>query len=97
MKTAKEYVDTINAAKVCAPHYLEGVIDMGGVEEITVLIHDEYRWYVIGTTVFKVGDEFFGVRGPVALKSEAMGYKDVDWECTAFEMVAVPSVTYKVK
>lgn len=97
MSKAKELVKAINAAKVCSPCFLEDEIEMGGATEVATIELDEHRWYVIGTVVFRVGDEFFGVRGPTSLKSEAMGFADVEWECEAFEMEQVPSVTYKRK
>ena len=97
MKTAKELVDQINAAGILAPHEVEDMDDADGVTEVTTLNRDEHRWYVLGTVVFKTGDEFFGVRGPVSLKSESMGWDDVGAKCEAFEMEQVPSVTYKRK
>ena len=95
--TTKELVDQINAANVYAAHWIEDAIDMAGVTEVATLDQDEHRWYVLGTVVFKRGNEFFGVRGPISLKSESMGYEDVGIKCTAFEMEQVPSVTYKRK
>jgi len=97
MKTAAELVDEINQAGLCSPHFCEDEIDFAGVKKVATLNLDEHRWYVVGTMVYKVGDEFFGVRGPVSLKSESMGYDDVEQTCVAFEMEAVPSVTYKRK
>jgi hypothetical protein len=69
MKTAKELVDQINAAEVCAPHEIEDVIDMDDVKEVVTLNRAEYRWYVIGTAVFSIGTEFFGVRGPATWRA----------------------------
>jgi hypothetical protein len=97
MRTAKELVDKINAAQVCAYHRIEDEIDMEGVTEVATIGRNEHRWYVLGTVVFKVGEEFFGVRGPVSLKSESMGWDDVGVKCEAFEMEQVPSVTYRRK
>jgi len=97
MMAAKELASEINAAGVCSPHYIEDEMDFGDAEEVATLDRDEHRWYVIGTIVYKVGDEFLGVRGPVSLKSESMGYDDVGVTCEAFEMEAVPSVTYTRK
>ena len=97
MKTAKEFVDQINAANIMTPHHVEDEIDMTGAAEVTTIDLDEHRWYVIGTVVFQVGDEFFGVWGPVSLKSESMGFDDIGVECQAFEMEAVPAVTYRQK
>jgi len=95
--TVKEAVDIINAAKIYTPHSVEDVIDMADMKEIATIEQDEHRWYVLGTVVFQAGNEFFGVRGPISLKSENMGYDDVLHVCEAFEMVQVPSVTYSRK
>lgn len=97
MKTAKELVDQINAAGISDPSKVEDMDNMDGVTEVETLNRDEHRWYVLGTVVFKVGDEYFGVRGPVGLKSESMGYDDVGFKCEAFEMERIPSVTYRRK
>ena len=97
MKTTKELIDEINGAGICSPHYIEDEIDFSDAVEVTTINRDEHRWYVMGTIVYKVGDEFIGVNGPVSLKSESMGYDDVGETCEAFEVEAVPSVTYKRK
>ena len=97
MKTVEELISQINAASIYSPHYVEDEIDMDGAVKVAKVDFDEHRWYVIGTVVFKYGDELFGVRGPISLKSESMGYDDVGIRCDAFEMEAVPSVTYKYK
>lgn len=60
----------------------------------TGLDPDERRWYVITTDVYKVGDSFIGLRGPSSLKSENMSFDDVGIFVEAFEMEAVPSITY---
>lgn len=96
-KTAKELIDEINAKNLCTPLYVEEAIDMNGVTKLTTLDREEHRWYVIGTVVFSVGEEFFGVRGPVSLNSEESSFEDVGSGCKAFEMEQVPSVTYKRK
>lgn len=97
MKTAKQIVEEINVANICSPHWIEDEIDISDAKEITTVNRDEHRWYVLGTVVYQIGDEFFGVRGPISLKSESMGYDDVGVDCEAFEMQAVPSITYKRK
>ena len=97
MKTAKEFVDKINSAGLLAANRPEKLVEMDGATEVATLDLEEHRWYVLGTVVFRVGDEFFGVRGPVSLKSESMGWDDVGQECEAFEMEQVPSVTYTRK
>ena len=93
--TAQEIVDRVNTGEFWSPVMLEDELDMDGVTEVARLSYDEHRWYSLATVVFQVGSEFFGVRGPVSLKSEDMDYEDVSFRCTAFLMDAVPSVTYK--
>ena len=97
MKTAKELVEEINELKACSPHWIEDELDLDGAKVVATQDQDEHRWYVIGTVVYHIGGEFFGVSGPISLKSESMGYDDVEISCFAFEMEAVPSVTYKAK
>jgi len=94
---AKELVEQINAAKIASPHRLDNAIDMNGIAKVTEQDLDEHRWYIVGTIVYKVGNEFFGVSGPVSLKSESMTWNDVMMDCIAFEMTEVPSVTYVKK
>ena len=93
--TAQEIVDRVNTGEFWSPVMLEDELDMDGVTEVARLSYDEHRWYSLATVVFQVGTEFFGVRGPVTLKSEDMDYEDVGFRCSAFLMDAVPSVTYK--
>ena len=97
MKTVKEIVDEINARKLNTPHMVEDEIDADGIVEVATLDLDEHRWYTIGTVVFRIGKDFFGARGAVALKSEQSSWDDLGVECFAFEMIEVPSVTYKRK
>ena len=95
--STSELVDKINSANIASPHFVDEVIDMDGVTKIETIDLDEHRWYVVGTIVFKVGEEFFGVSWAGSLKSESMDYSDCGIECTAFEMEEVPSVTYRSK
>lgn len=56
---------------------------------------EEYRWYDVSVSVYKLEDGFVGVRG-VSFK-----YPDIldDYipKCTASEYIEIPSVTYKRK
>ena len=97
MKTASELVEEINSKSICSPHWLEDEIDLCGAKEITTVDRDEHRWYWLGTMVFQIGEEFFGVNGPTSLKSESMGYDDTGIACEAFLMEEVKTVTYKRK
>lgn len=97
MRTAKEFVQEINTAKPTAPCYVEDAVDIEDAKEVDTIDIDEHRWYNIGTVVYRVGEEFFGVRGAVHLNSESMSWSDTGVDVEAFEMVEVPSVTYKRK
>jgi hypothetical protein len=96
MKTAKELVDQINAAKLKTPHGVSDEIDMDGVKELETIDLESHRWYNMGTVVFSVGDEFFGVHGPVEVEDH-MRFSDIEYTCEAFEMEQIQSVTYKQK
>ena len=95
--TAKELVDLINAAQIYSPYSIRDKIDIGGATEVTTVGHYEHRWYTTATVVYQIGDEFFGVFGPISLKSENMDFGDVGLTCKAFEMEQVLSVTYQAK
>jgi len=97
MKTALQLVEEINVSSICSPQWLEDEIDLCGAKEITIVNRDEHRWYWVGTMVFKIGEEFFGVRGPTSLKSESMGFDDTGIKCEAFLMEEFQTVTYKRK
>jgi hypothetical protein len=94
MKIAKKLIDRINAEYIYSIYQIEDEIDMDGVVEVATIDRDEHRWYTLGTKVFSVEGEFFGVRGPISLKSESMGWDDIGVRCEAFTMHQTPSVTY---
>ena len=97
-----DVIAAINNGSVWSVHHVDEAIDdiinwnnKGEFEEVTTVDLDEHRWYTIGTMVFRVEGELMGVRGPVQLKSESMGFEDCGIKCKAFRVVEVPSVTYK--
>jgi len=57
MKTARELVDQLNTEEFFSPYQIEDIIDTNGVVEVTKVDLDEHRWYVLGTVVFKVGED----------------------------------------
>lgn len=93
----KELIDQINAAEICSPLWLDDEVNMTGTTEMCTIDLYEHRWYTLGTVVFKLGEEFFGVRGPVSIKSEQSSYDDIGYKCVAFPMKQIPSVTYRRK
>ena len=56
---------------------------------------EEYRWYIVSVSVYKLEDGFVGVKG-ISFK-----YPDIldDYipKCSASEYIEIPSVTYKKK
>lgn len=97
MKTIKEIIEQINAAKLDTPYYVEDLDCMQDAKELDTIDLDEHRWFTNGTVVYQLGDEFFGVFGPVHINSESMYWSDCGCIARAFEMEQVPSVTYKRK
>jgi len=97
VKTARELVAELNASKVYCAGAVGGELDMDSVAEVETIDRDEHRWYTLGTVVYRVGDEFFGVRGLVSLRSDSAQWEDIGLTCIAFEMEQVPSVTYRKK
>ena len=91
----EKLIEQINSDEIYCAIYIEDEIDLGEAKEIGIVDSDEHRWYVIGTVVFKLGDKFFGVQGPISLKSEEMGWEDTGCKCVAFEMEEVATVTYQ--
>ncbi len=92
-----ERINKINKLDFPSPRYLEDEMDISDMEQVSTVDMDEHRWYTIATVVYEFDGGFIGVRGPVSLKSEQMGYDDIGSSCCAFEMYPVSTVTYKKK
>lgn len=94
MRTIEEIIQEINKANLPSVWDVE---DMSSepLSEIVRINSGEHRWFTVATVVYQLGDKFLGVRGPVCLKSESMSWSDCRVTCEAFEMVAVPSISYK--
>lgn len=92
-------IKQINELKIVGLPWVadEEVSEILGKPVATGLNRDERRWYVLSTDVYKVGESFIGLHGVSGLKSESMGFDDVGIPVEAFEMEAVPSVTYRAK
>lgn len=58
---------------------------------------EEYRWYEVSVSVYKLEDGFVGIRGVSKIYSENMNSEDCCIKCTASEYIEIPSVTYKRK
>lgn len=101
MITVKELIEKINKSdEVRTASYAEDELfgeDWDKIHYVATVDLEEHRWYVVGTAVYQMGDEFFGIRGPVSLKSENMDYDDILYQCKAFEMQQVTLITYTKK
>ena len=58
---------------------------------------EEYRWYEISTSVYKLEDGFVGIKGLSKIYSEGTNAEDCCVKCFANEYQEIPSVTYKRK
>lgn len=58
---------------------------------------DKHRWYETSVSVYKIGDEFLGVRSVTDVFSEQMGYRDCGHTLDFFEMEEFSTVSYRVK
>ena len=56
---------------------------------------EEYRWYEVSVSVYKLEDGFVGVRG-ISFKYPDI-LDDYTPKCSASEYIEIPSVTYKRK
>ena len=100
--TVKELIDYINSNEFYSLWDMEDSFDYNLKEfpkkVIENLETDEYGWYAISTTVYKLEDGFVGVRGVSnILYTEDMDAEDCCTKCSASEYIEIPSVIYKKK
>lgn len=58
---------------------------------------EEYRWFEISTSIYKLEDGFVGINGLSKIYSEGTNVEDYCFKCFASEYQEIPSVTYKRK
>ena len=58
---------------------------------------EEYRWYEVSTSVYKLEDGFVGINGLSKIYSEDTNVEDCGFRCTASEYQEIPSITYNRK
>ena len=93
-------IEQINNSSVHSPDS-EEFKDQEGIDwpddtvEIATLNHLWHGRFIIATMVYQIGDRFLGVQGPIEVLSESMELSDYGEPVEAFEVEAVPSVTYK--
>ena len=98
-ETIRAIVDEINKGEYFSILSAEGECECIPDENRTAIVSDldgdDHRWYRISTSVYKLGDSFFGIRGVSNLFGEEMSWEDAYVTCKAFEMQEVSSITYK--
>lgn len=55
---------------------------------------DEHRWFSTAIDVYRCEDGFVGIQGAYQSFSEMQSWSDIDWDCTAFPMKEIQTVTY---
>ena len=58
---------------------------------------EEYRWYEISTSVYKLEDGFVGIKGVSKIYDENTSSEDCCTKCSASEYIEISSFTYKKK
>ena len=95
----KELIDYINSNEFYSLWDMEDSFDYNLKEfpkkVIENLETDEYGWYAVSTTVYKLEDGFVGVKGVSFKYTEILD--DYIPKCSASEYIEIPSVTYKKK
>ena len=101
MNTIERIIEQINNSSVLHSPDHEEFKDNGidwpddVVEEIDIINFLWHGQFIIATMVYQIGDRFLGVQGPIQVLSESMDLSDYGEPVEAFEMEAVPSVTYR--
>lgn len=94
----QELIDKINSATNCYSIYdAEGLISDKVECVASNLDINEYRWFTISTSVYKLEDGYVGITGISSLKSELMGYSDCDFPCIAEEYEEFTTISYRLK
>ena len=98
----KELIDYVNSNGFYSLWNLENSLYYNNSKDLPQRVAEnleieEYRWYEISTSVYKLEDGFVGIRGVSKIYSENMNPEDCCTKCTASEYQEIPSVTYKRK
>ena len=89
----KEAIELINNALECYSLWNAEEL-LKECEFIERIKHDNHRWYIMATDIYRVDDGYIGVRGVSGLKSEMMSFSDCDEHCIAEEYKAVTTINY---
>lgn len=94
----QELIDKVNSATNCySIHDAEDFIE-GEINEVAKNFNiDEYRWFTISTSVYKLEDGYVGITGISSLRSELMTYSDCDFPCIAEEYEEFTTTSYRLK
>lgn len=94
--TVKEFIQAIEDGNFCSLGDIKSIEgDFECVSEHQDL--NQHYWYSTAVDVYKLEDGFVGVWGLFQIFSETSIASDFGITCKAFEMEAVPSITYREK
>jgi hypothetical protein len=94
--TKKELIEKINNSHYKSLWEVEECIPDEVKKVAEGLELDEHRWFSTAINVYEVEDGFVGIQGAYQSFSEMQSWKDIDWDCTAFPMKQVQTVTYVI-
>ena len=100
MNTIEKIIEQINNSSVHSPDS-EEFKDQKGIDwpdDAVEIATVNYLWhgrFIIAIIVYQIGDRFLGVQGPIEVLDGWMDLSDYGEAVKAFEVEAVPSVTYK--
>lgn len=94
----QELIDKVNSATNCYSIYDAEDFIEGEINEVAKNFNiDEYRWFTISTSVYKLEDGYVGITGISSLRSELMTYSDCDFPCIAEEYEEFTTTSYRLK
>ena len=76
------------------PEEIQSVLDKCEIVE-TDLDVDKHRWYETSLVVYKLNDEYFGIRYVTDTFSESSSIEDMYWQICAIPMKQVQKITYE--
>lgn len=90
----EELIEKVNAAHYKSLWEAEDEMDPEVEKVAKGLDLDEHRWFSTAIDVYRCEDGFVGIQGAYQSFSEMQSWSDIDWDCTAFPMKAVETITY---
>lgn len=101
----KELIEKINSLEIIQrywyddenfPEEISDILDT--CDEVAHFLHiNKHRWYETSVVVYKLNDEYFGIRYVTDLFSESSSIYEMYWTLEAFPMKEVKTITYEVE